>query len=776
MAPGGLFCMSGHVAHADDEDADYCRYIQAKSSVPFQQVPSRSKTVSSTLQATDDKEEIDNQRLSDVEFLTDQFPEYCVRFQCPDGTCKMLWSSGASYKGDMSAGNLHGVGTYTYANGAVYEGNWVSNKKHGFGKKKFANDDTYEGFWKDDKPDGQGRYIWADGSEYCGEWKNGLMSGVGILTWADGDSYDGQWLNGLADGYGVYIRADSSVYMGNWKEGSKVGECRYLSVGRNSMEARSFNIQPTTISDDTPVEVLGENVPDSRSFPIAGEASETSHGLFSTSDKTLTSMTKVTPAHFPATDVAAFKSNGKEKEYSLFLEMLRRLESSTRRRSNAFYEEREPELLGERTDDSDMASYRHEKAPGEAVGRNHRSYNLVTALQYSVQESPARHDLELSLSDFDAGSAVKINVNNGSSQFEAHCDVGEFQWTDYCPNVFRKLREMSKLLSLSYCQSICATGGLREFPSPGKSGCIFYLSQDSRFMIKTLRKAEVKTLLRMLRSYYQHIQSYRDTLLTKFFGLHALKPAGGQKVWFVVMGNVLPSEYQISRIYDLKGSSEGRTARKGETAGFAPQKDLDLNVVFQLDSYLRRKMLGQMEKDCKYLESERIMDYSLLLGVHLKDGDQDISFPHSNNVDMQTHDVFESNYDPEKGGFLHLEERKRILSNASLRRRRAENLRLEQESSIDPICRATVGQGIQYTAKMLHRSSEKFLQSDYTDAQAVVLYVGIIDILQEYDLSKRLEHAYKSLYFDPLIISAVDPAFYSKRFQKLMHHIFLEIT
>ena len=31
----------------------------------------------------------------------------------------------------------------------------------------------------------------------------------------------------------------------------------------------------------------------------------------------------------------------------------------------------------------------------------------------------------------------------------------------------------------------------------------------------------------------------------------------------------------------------------------------------------------------------------------------------------------------------------------------------------------------------------------------VILYFGIIDILQDYDISKKLEHAYKSLQVDP---------------------------
>lgn len=46
----------------------------------------------------------------------------------------------------------------------------------------------------------------------------------------------------------------------------------------------------------------------------------------------------------------------------------------------------------------------------------------------------------------------------------------------------------------------------------------------------------------------------------------------------------------------------------------------------------------------------------------------------------------------------------------------------------------------------------------------VVLYMGIIDILQEYNLRKKLEHAYKSIQFDPETISVVEPKLYAQRF------------
>ena len=59
----------------------------------------------------------------------------------------------------------------------------------------------------------------------------------------------------------------------------------------------------------------------------------------------------------------------------------------------------------------------------------------------------------------------------------------------------RMLREMFKIEEADYLMSICGNDGLRELSSPGKSGSVFYLSHDERFLIKTLRKQEMKVQL-----------------------------------------------------------------------------------------------------------------------------------------------------------------------------------------------------------------------------------------------------------------------------------------
>ena len=119
------------------------------------------------------------------------------------------------------------------------------------------------------------------------------------------------------------------------------------------------------------------------------------------------------------------------------------------------------------------------------------------------------------------------------------------------------------------------------------------------------------------------------------------------QVRFVIMGNLFCSEYSIHRRFDLKGSSLGRTTDKPESEinSNTILKDLDLNFIFRLQKawyqeFIRLEihqsfsfhwhfsllfimlivfLFRQVDKDCEFLEQERIMDYSLLVGIHFRE-------------------------------------------------------------------------------------------------------------------------------------------------------------
>ena len=55
----------------------------------------------------------------------------------------------------------------------------------------------------------------------------------------------------------------------------------------------------------------------------------------------------------------------------------------------------------------------------------------------------------------------------------------------------------------------------------------------------------------------------------------------------------------------------------------------------------------------------------------------------------------------------------------------------------------------------------------------VVLYFGIIDILQSFNPQKRLEHHLKAIVHESSSISVTNPKAYSQRFQAFMKRVFL---
>lgn len=93
-----------------------------------------------------------------------------------------------------------------------------------------------------------------------------------------------------------------------------------------------------------------------------------------------------------------------------------------------------------------------------------------------------------------------------------------------------------------------------------------------------------------------------------------------RNVKFVVMNSVFDTDKMISSFYDLKGSRIGRAAKAGESV----KKDNDVrsmikrdpNNAFVLPSSVRTRLREQIVKDCNFLKEMKIMDYSMLIGVH----------------------------------------------------------------------------------------------------------------------------------------------------------------
>ncbi|XP_047321697.1 phosphatidylinositol 4-phosphate 5-kinase 2-like [Impatiens glandulifera] len=637
-----------------------------------------------------------------------------------NGKGKFSWPSGATFEGEFKAGRMDGFGTFVGSNGDSYIGFWSADHKQGHGVKRYTNGEFYDGSWRRNLQDGHGRYVWKNGNEYVGDWRGGIINGRGTLIWGNGNRYDGSWENGVPKGSGVFTWPDGSCYNGSWSKdrewkGNSVNKCGKISVPSVRMMAE----------------------PSMATKKRSSSSVEGSRG-------------SCTWRNFRK--ICIWESDGEagditcdivdNVEASMFYSGFRQFRPS----SCCF-------------DGGEV------KKPGQMISEGHKSYSLMLNLQLGIRHSVSKLtsiDRDLKLSDFDPKKKFWTKFPREGSEVTLPHQSGEFRWKDYCPMVFRHLRELFQVNPDDYTQAVCGNDALRELSSPGKSGSFFYLTQDDRFMIKTVKKSEVKVLIKMLPSYYQHVCRYENTLVTKFFGVHCVKPVGRVKTRFVVMGNFFCSDYRIHRRFDLKGSSFGRTANKSkeEIDETTILKDLDLDFVFHLDKIWFQALIEQIDRDCEFLETSRIMDYSLLVGIHFQ------------NDDNMADKIGLSPFIPRVGKNGSYQKEKFMRGCRFLE---AELQGMDRFlSGRKPVMR--LGVNMPARAEGVDRRSDfdGSLSSSRGRTYKVVLYFGIIDILQDYDITKKLEHAYKSLQANPASISAVDPKHYSKRFRDFILRIFKE--
>lgn len=229
------------------------------------------------------------------------------------------------------------------------------------------------------------------------------------------------------------------------------------------------------------------------------------------------------------------------------------------------------------------------------------------------------------------------------------------QLTVYCPKVFENLRSVFGISEESYLRSILDSGPFVSFQSNSKGaarvGGVFFFTRDGAYMIKTIKKEEAETLLRMLPRYHRHLKRHgRSSLLTRFCGMYQVKieeeeedpmqdPLGDRdddsslapthKVQtFVVMNAVFPADANrfILERFDLKGSTVGREVSEEELlkkGTNAVMKDLDLarevelmkskgGTRYGLNVGATRKaaLLSQLREDVKLLVDCQVMDVS----------------------------------------------------------------------------------------------------------------------------------------------------------------------
>lgn len=390
---------------------------------------------------------------------------------------------------------------------------------------------------------------------------------------------------------------------------------------------------------------------------------------------------------------------------------------------------------------------------GEYTYKNTPSSTLMASLQLGLQvsigsiEPKPRRDILMT--DFEVVDTVEFPAN-GSDITPAH-KYRDFTFKTYSPIAFRFFREAFGILAEDYLLAMCAHP-MREISNPGASGSLFYLSADDAFIIKTVQKKEAHFLQKLLPGYYLNLTQNKKTLLPKFFGLYRYK-CGTVNIRIAVMNNLLPSTLKYHEKYDLKGSSYKRKAAGDELGKSSPTfKDLDFQErhpetdggIFLLQEKYEI-LIRTLDRDCKVLESFGIMDYSLLLGIH--------------NMDQARQDRESTSHTTSSGG-----ESKDDEKHYSLVPSRIELSKNFSIISMENIPLAV--EGSQASDSSAHYP-EGFIQGK-VKGDRVLVYLGIIDILQSYRLKKKVEHTLKSMITDGTTVSVHNPSFYARRFHEFL--------
>ncbi|XP_064645801.1 uncharacterized protein LOC135499086 isoform X5 [Lineus longissimus] len=386
---------------------------------------------------------------------------------------------------------------------------------------------------------------------------------------------------------------------------------------------------------------------------------------------------------------------------------------------------------------------------------------LMAAIQLGIGQSigglSSKPERDVLMQDFTIVDSVFF-PGEGSNLTPAH-HYSDFRFKTYAPMAFRYFREMFDIQPDDFLYSMC-NEPMTELSNPGASGSVFYITSDDEFIIKTVQHKEAEFLQKLLPGYYMNLNQNPRTLLPKFYGLYCYQ-CGGKNIRFVVMNNLLPSTIRLHEKYDLKGSTYKRKASKRECAKKTPTlKDLDfadihLNGIL-LEQETHTALVKTITRDCRVLESFKIMDYSMLLGVHnldIAEREKKERAEQQRHMEAGTSQSSDSLRQDAEGGGQPI--------NKGLQRAKSMKTRLAAYS--------TALESIQAESDPIDADDDDIspggIPARNSKGERLLLYIGVIDILQNYRLRKKMEHTFKSIVHDGDTISVHRPSFYAQRFQ-----------
>ncbi|XP_026163111.1 phosphatidylinositol 5-phosphate 4-kinase type-2 gamma-like [Mastacembelus armatus] len=345
--------------------------------------------------------------------------------------------------------------------------------------------------------------------------------------------------------------------------------------------------------------------------------------------------------------------------------------------------------------------------------------------------------------DFKASTKIKVS----NHLFNKENLPGQFKFKEYCPQVFRNLRERFGIEDQDYQVSLARSPPLKD--EEGQCVGLLLTSYDHTLVVKEISSEEVEEMHNILSEYHQHIVTcHGSTLLPQFLAMYRVT-VESEDTYLLVMRNMFSHRLHVHRKYDLKGSLLSREASFKEKVKELPTyKDVDFRNNMQrvyVSAEEKEKIMDKLHRDIEFLVRMRIMDYSLLLGIHDVERDE---------KEEEEEEEMESSHDEEEA----------------------------DENSLAPVPGSTSPEGIAgYTNSFKPMGPGEF--DPYVDVYAIqstvgaprreVYFMGLIDVLTQYDTKKKAAHAAKAVKHGAgAEISTVHPEQYAKRFREFINKIF----
>uniref|UniRef100_A0AAQ4R5E1 Phosphatidylinositol 5-phosphate 4-kinase type-2 alpha n=1 Tax=Gasterosteus aculeatus aculeatus TaxID=481459 RepID=A0AAQ4R5E1_GASAC len=376
---------------------------------------------------------------------------------------------------------------------------------------------------------------------------------------------------------------------------------------------------------------------------------------------------------------------------------------------------------------------------------------LMWGVNHSINElSHVQIPIMLMPDDFKAYSKIKVD----NHLFNKENMPSHFKFKEYCPLVFRNLRERFGIDDQDFLNSLTRSAPLNS-DAQGRSGARFHTSYDKRYVIKIISSEDVAEMHNILKKYHQFIvECHGNTLLPQFLGIYRLT-VDGDETYMIVTRNVFSHRLSVYKKYDLKGSTVAREAsEKEKPASFSTRweerclKTSWLNSAKELPTYKdndfindgqkicidgenKKMFLEKLRKDVEFLAQLKLMDYSLLVGIH------DVERAEQEDVESEDNEP-EDEGESDGGG---------IGTPPDSPSNTLDSTKPLSPGEFDP--------AIDVYA----------IKSNDSAPRKEVYFMAVIDILQHYDAKKKAAHAAKTVKHGAgAEISTVNPEQYSKRF------------